>query len=315
MNAVRPLLALALVAVAALPALPAIAAPAAPPVKKPTPIPSPGGNASGPTELVEDTEGMKINWTTGRLTVAGIGVPGDRGSLSFKRTLSARAALADAYRRLASALDVVRVDSNTRVKDLAVTDDSLRTRLNEFVKSAKVLETNYWPDGSAEIVLGADLKGMSSLQSLIAGAGKPATPASPAASASPEPAATPAPSATPNATPTKEIVTAPVPLKATFSSLIVDARGLGAQPALIPNLRDVDGKVIDLGASKHAVKYLDEGAELDPAAGLNPLKLKVNRTQGMLRADLLLTPEASNALKAALRDEKVDATAAVLIVL
>ena len=304
MNPIRPLLAFALAAVAA---APAFAAPAAPPVKKPTPIPSVGG-ANSPKELIEDTEGMKINWTTGRLTVAGIGVPGDRGSISFKRTLSARAALADAYRRLAGALDVVRVDANTRVKDLAVVDDSLRSRLNDFVKSAKVLETNYWPDGSAEIVLGADLKGAGSLHSLIAGASK--APATPDPSASPAPAA----SATPAATPTKEIVTAPVPIKATFSSLIVDARGLGAQPALLPNLRDADGKVIDLG-NAHAVKYLDEGAELDPVAGLNPLKLKVNRTQGALRADLMLTPETATALKNALKDEKVDAAAPVLIVL
>lgn len=303
MNPIRPLLAVAL-AVAA--AAPAFAAPAAPPVKKPTPIPSVGAGANSPKELVEDTEGMKINWTTGRLTVAGIGVPGDRGSISFKRTLSARAALADAYRRLAGALDVVRVDTNTRVKDLAVVDDSLRTRLNDFVKSAKVLETNYWPDGSAEIVLGADLKGAGSLHSLIAGKAA-ATPASPDPSASP--------AATPNPTPTKEIVTSPVPLKATYSSLIVDARGLGAQPALMPNLRDADGKVIELGGSARAVKYLDDGAELDAAAGLNPIKLKVNRTQGALRADLILTPETSTALKAALRDEKVDERAAVLIVL
>lgn len=302
MNPIRPLLAVALTLAAA---APAFAASAAPPVKKPTPIPSAG--ASAPRELVEDAEGMKINWTTGRLTVAGIGVPGDRGSLSFKRTLSARAALADAYRRLAAALDVVRVDTNTRVKDLAVVDDSLRTRLNDFVKSAKVLETNYWPDGSAEIVLGADLKGAGSLHALIAGASKPA--------ASSEPGASPSPSAAPGATPTKEIVTSPLPLKSTFSSVIVDARGLGAQPALLPNLRDADGKVIELAGASRAVKYLDEGAELDAAAGLNPIKVKANRTQGALRADLVLSSEGATALKNALRDEKVDAAAAVLIVL
>lgn len=300
MNPIRPLLAVALTLAAA---APAFAASAAPPVKKPTPIPSAG--ASAPRELVEDAEGMKINWTTGRLTVAGIGVPGDRGTLSFKRTLSARAALADAYRRLAAALDVVRVDTNTRVKDLAVVDDSLRTRLNDFVKSAKVLETNYWPDGSAEIVLGADLKGAGSLHALIAGASKPA--------ASSEPGASPSPA--PSATPTKEIVTSPVPLKSTFSSVIVDARGLGAQPALLPNLRDADGKVIELAGASRTVKYLDEGAELDAAAGLNPIKVKANRTQGALRADLVLSSEAATALKNALRDEKVDAAAAVLIVL
>lgn len=296
-NPVRTLLAAVLFGTLALPA----AAAPAPPVTKPTPYPS-ANTTTSPVELVEDVDGLKINWTTGRMTVSGVGVPGDRGNMNYRRALSSRAAVADAYRRFAGALELVRVDANTRVKDLAVVDDSLRTRLSDFVKSAKVLETNYWPDGSAEVVLGADLKGNTSLSGLIA------------KNAATQPAS---PSAVPSPEPSKEIVTEPVPIRTSYSSLIIEAKGLGAQPALVPNLRDSDGKVVELnsGANRRAVKYLRDGAFLDPAAGLNPLRLNVVRTQGPLRADLVLTPMASKALKDALLGKKVADDAAIIVVL
>ncbi|MFP5501121.1 MAG: hypothetical protein ACLGIN_01440, partial [Candidatus Sericytochromatia bacterium] len=96
MNAFRLLVTGACLALLTTPAL------AAPAVKKPSPQPA----ASAPVELVEDTDGLKVNWTTGRVSVSGIGVGGDRGPVGYRRTLSSRAALADAYRRLANSLDL-----------------------------------------------------------------------------------------------------------------------------------------------------------------------------------------------------------------
>jgi hypothetical protein len=192
------------------------------------------------------------------------------------------------------------VDANTRLKDLAVSDDSLRTRLNDFVKGAKVLETNYWPDGSAEVVLGADLRGATSLASLVS---KSAA----AAAGSPAPAASPTP----------EIVTEATPIRANYSALIVVAKGLGAQPALMPVVRDESGKAIELAGVNvhHPVKYLRDAAELDAAAGLNPLKVTANRTQGALRADLVLNAADAKALKAGLVENKLSDDATIIVVL
>lgn len=299
--ALRSLLATALVGALTLPAL---AAPTTPPMRKPSPYPAANDNTA-PVDLVEDVDGLKINWSTGRMTISGIGVPGDRGNMAYRRALSSRAATADAYRRFAGALDMVRVDTNTRVKDLAVVDDTLRTRLSDFVKSAKVLETNYWPDGSAEVVLGADLRGATSLAGLVS------------KSTAPAPAGSAAPSPEPEPTPSKEVVTEPVPIRANYSSLIIEAKGLGAQPAIMPNVRDESGKVIDLtvGSTRRTVKYLREGAFLDNSAGLNPLKLAASRTQGTLRADLVLTPADAKSLKASLLEKKVADDAPIIVVL
>jgi hypothetical protein len=305
-HAYRALLAAALFACFAAPA-PA-AGPASTPVKKPSPYTASAGNASQAEAYVEDLEGAKLNWSDGRLAVSGIGTPGDRGPLAYRRKLGERAAVADAYRRLAATIDLVRVDGNTRVKDLAVVDDALRAKLNDFVKSAKVLETNFWPDGTAEVVLYVPMRGDRSLVALASGNTGGAT-----AAASPAPSASP--TATPKPAASKEVVTAPVPIHANFTSIIVDAHGLGAQPALMPQVRDHAGKVIELGtdAAKTTVKYLKEGAELDPAAGVNPLNLRAVRTQGATKADLVLNEDGSDALKAALKDKKLAAGAPILV--
>lgn len=322
-RAFLPVSLLASIALLASLTAPGLAAPApAVPAKKPTPFPS-TASAAAPVELVEDLDGGgKINWSSGRMSVSGVGTPGDRGAMSYRRTLAARAARADAYRRMAAALELIRVDTNSRLKDIAVIDDALRARLNDFVKSAKLLETNYWPDGSAELVLGTELKGDRSLATLIgAAAGAAAVPmpapsgdlsTSPMESAAPSPVASLL-SPDPSPTPSKEIVTSPVNLRSFYSALIVDARGLGAQPALLPQVRDKDGKTIELNHG--ALKFLRDGAELDPVAGINPLRVKAQRTQGTLRADFVLGADASDQLKAALRDKKMGAGYAVLIVL
>ncbi|MEB3221063.1 MAG: hypothetical protein VKS61_03200 [Candidatus Sericytochromatia bacterium] len=297
MAAFRFLAAAALLAVLLTPP-PAGAAPA----RKPTPAPS-ASVAGALTELVEELEpGVRINWTTGRLTASGVGAPTDRGPAVYRRQLARRAALADAYRRLAAALELLRVDANLRVKDLAVTDDALRARLNDFVKAGRLLETNHWPDGSTELVLGVDLTGDRSLMGLVLPG------ASPAPEASPSPSAAPAASARP----AKEVVTEPVSIRSQLTGVVLDARGLGAQPALLPKVRDKDGKAIELGLLP---RYIRDGADLDDGAGLNPLSLKAQRVQGPLRADLVLGGEASDRLKVALRDGRMAPGARLVVVL
>jgi hypothetical protein len=267
------------------------------PAKQPTPYPSAWSGAP-PVELVEELEdGVTINWTTGRLTVNGLGPPGDRGSTAYKRTLSARLARQDAYRRLAAALPLLRVDANTRLKDLSLLDPGLRERLQQRLKAVEVLETNHWPDGSTELVLGLSMRGTAGLEALVG----------------PEPDATASGSQVSEDVPASSSTASVSNLLATYSALIVDARGLGAQPALLPGLRDKDDKSIAL--KLRAIKYLREGADTDALAGVNPLQVRAQRTQGALRSDLVLGPEASERVKLALRDQKLGPALALIVVL
>lgn len=287
----RPRL-LAAAAIAFLVAAPAFAKPPA------KPAPNTDGELSAPVPLVEASDGLRINWSTGVLDETGTGLPGDRGPISFREFESARAATADAYRRLAADIQLVPVDSATRVKDLTVTNDALREKLDDFVRRAKADDAIFSPDGSAQLTLHETLWGANSLTALITGA-----PASD--TASPAPAATSA----------MQVVSSPLPLTASNSSVIVDARELGAQPALMPHLRDVKGTVIAFGTGPLSVRYFKDGAQYDQSAGLNPLRLKAERTQGLLHADLVLTAIATDALKSALLNKKVGPTTPVLILL
>ncbi|MEB3285259.1 MAG: hypothetical protein VKN33_08240 [Candidatus Sericytochromatia bacterium] len=270
------------------------------PAKQPTPYPS-AWSGEQPVELIETVEeGVTINWTTSHLLVSGVGAPGDRGSTAYKRTLSSRLAKQDAYRRLASAIPLLRVDANTRVKDLSLLNPALRDRLQQQLKTAEVLETNSWPDGSTELVLRLSLRGTDGLQSLIG-------------SEPPQEDAQATDANTDETTDTTLPRTTAQRLLATYSALIIDARGLGAQPSLLPGIRDKDEKVVDF--TPHATKFLREGADTDTLAGVNPLLVRAQRTEGALRADFVLNPEASERVKTALRDRKLGPSAALIVVL
>ncbi|MNL55417.1 hypothetical protein D3C87_1788320 [compost metagenome] len=93
--------------------------------------------------------------------------------------------------------------------------------------------------------------------------------------------------------------TASLDPKAKPSGLVIDARGTGAQPALRARVRDAAGKVIaaDLPLAYY---HLPEGAK--EQTGDSPLKIKAKRAYGPTRADVLLTEEDANKVKAALKD-------------
>ncbi|HEY9722416.1 MAG TPA: hypothetical protein V6D47_10395, partial [Oscillatoriaceae cyanobacterium] len=245
-----------------------------------------------------DSDGLHIDWSNGALAETGEGLPGDRGPMAFREFISGRAASEDAYRRLAHDVQLIPVDSATRVQDLTVTNNALLVKVNAFVKAAKADDPVFAPDGTATVTLHEQLWGESGLADVITGRTASGT-------------VTPAP----GASGAMQVVTSPLPLAASNSSVIVDARELGAQPALLPHLRDVKGKVIDFGTAALSVKYFKDGAEYDQSAGLNPLRLKAEHTQGTLHADLVLTSIASDALKSALLNKKVGATTPVLILL
>jgi hypothetical protein len=266
------------------------------PIKLPPSYASP--NVGAPVELVETTPDATINWSQGTLTVKGQGIPSDRGTLVYRRALSERAALADAYRRMLQATQTVRVDTNSRIRDLAVADDVLLRHLSNYVKNSTIKETNYWPDGSTEIVLVAPLWGAKGLAALIA--------------------KNPIPDASASADATASgivIATGPVDVSDHLSSVIVDARHLGAQPALFPTLRDDSGKAIAPALTQPLFKfqYWQDSAEAAPLAGFNPLKTVAIRTQGPLRADPVLSIRDSQIVKKALSDQKLGPQTPLLI--
>ncbi|HBN07828.1 MAG TPA: hypothetical protein DD435_03975 [Cyanobacteria bacterium UBA8530] len=234
--------------------------------KVPSPKPSISPAIVNP-ELVERIEGAEVNWTKGMIKATGVGIAPERGALSQRRALARRDAYQDAYQSLSEALDPIRVNGDSALRDLLVGDEALKLHLNELVRDAQIGEARLLSDGSVEVALSLPLYGAASL----AGTALPLQPSVATASCA-------------------------------FTGVVVDGRGCGAQPALLPSLKNIDGKVLfPIGFDPAAfqtgpVKYFHSPDAAKAAMGKNPLLIKARLSGGATRADLILDEATSKRL-------------------
>ncbi len=86
------------------------------------------------------------------LTASGFGAPpADAASKSQARLMAKQAAKADALRNLAQALNGIKVDSKTTVKDFITQNDEIRTQVDGFIRGAEVLSEEEKEDGTFEV--------------------------------------------------------------------------------------------------------------------------------------------------------------------
>lgn len=105
-----------------------------------------------------------INWTYGTIKVTGGGSLPQKGSTAQKRLMAERAAIADAYRQLAETVNGVQVFSETTVKNFVTESDVIRTSVNAVIKGArKIGKTRYLSDGGVEVDLEMPMYGKDSL--------------------------------------------------------------------------------------------------------------------------------------------------------
>jgi hypothetical protein len=74
--------------------------------------------------------------------------------------MAERAAKLDALRNLAEKVYGVRIDSTTTVQNFVTQNDQVRADVEVFLKGAEVTETRYKPDGSVEVDVTLDLRGL-----------------------------------------------------------------------------------------------------------------------------------------------------------
>ncbi len=253
-------------------------------------------------DLLDDVSGGSINWTDGVITVTGTGIMPETGSQAQKRMLGYRAAVADAYRKLAEAVDGVRVDATTTVSNYVTASDEVRTQVSGLIKGAQAGKTVYKADGSVEVTLTLDLHGKNrSLASIVV----PAQAVAPASAPAKQPPAVPAVTATAPATPAPVV---PTPVTEDYTGVIIDAKGLKAEPAMSPALLDENGTelyladipadpnaVIERGIASYA-KSVDEAKTLTSRVGKKPLVLKAKAVRGPQRANLVLDRAAAGLL-------------------
>lgn len=265
--------------------------------------------------FVESLQGGRIDWESGWALATGLGAPPRGADRAKARIMAERAATVVARRNLLEVIKGVQVDSSTTVENFMVVSDLVSSRVEGVLEHPEVLGRRDLSDGSVEVTVGVRLNGPLAgavLPPEAAFAPRPA-PAAPQQSAiSPQPAPEPAPAPP------------PAPARAA-TGLVVDAKGLGARPAMAPRILDRSGREV-FGASRvsrtWAIQQGLAGYAKDPAQAAanprvagNPLVVKAVAVQGKAAADLVISDADAERVRQAEAEAKFLEKCRVMIVL
>jgi hypothetical protein len=241
------------------------------------------GNCQEGQDLVEQTLKGSINWSEGIVQAVGIGAPSEKNyGKPSARPMALRAAKLDAMRNILEAVNGVRIDGSTIVRDYAVESDIIRSRVEGMIQGAEVVKQEYLSDGTIEITMAMSLRGGFS-QLVLPDEIKPLESVKP--------------------------VTPMEHSSAVYTGLVVDARGLSTRPAMSPKILDENGQEVYGSAfvsREYAVQQGMSGYAKDITAAKsnqrvtdNPITVKGLRTEGPGRSDIVISNADASALRSA----------------
>ena len=256
--------------------------------------------AQSPRSVSETHENVSINWSEGLIRVTGTGTPPDRGSAAQRRLMAERAAVADGYRQLAEAIQGVRVDAETVVKDYITESDTVRTRVSSLIREAQKTDRRFMPDGTVEVDMMIKLYNAQGLSGILQPQKNPTPPAPVEVPADPNPGE--------------------------YTGLIIDCRGMGLQPAMSPAILNQTGGELYIGhlpinpdyvINNGIVAYTTtlQDARQHERAGKNPLIVKAVAVSGNFRADAVLAEKETRLILGLEASQKVLTQAHVIFVL
>lgn len=261
--------------------------------------PGEAGAQGAAGDTIEKSASGQVNWTEGWVQSTGLGAPPEKSSSPGQaRAMAQRAAYAVAVRNLLEAVKGVRVDSATLVENYLVKNDVIKTQVSGFVKGAQTVKTDVQPDGGVEVTVRVPLWGAESLVTAFA-----AEKGLQARDLPPE-----------------------QPGEEGATGLVIDARGLGVRPAVFPSVVDDKGGVVygpetvDRAAAEQngMVQYrtLPKGGSISslfgpdvyvirpvsipplPREGRRPLKIKGMDKAGALKANIMISSEDAQKIRA-----------------
>lgn len=105
-----------------------------------------------------------VNWDRQVMKAVGHGVlPGDADNPAQASLMARSAAIADAYRNLASVVNGVRVTGDTYVKNYITESDEVRLKVKGFIRGAQIVSEKQLSDRSYEIILQLPMNGKNGL--------------------------------------------------------------------------------------------------------------------------------------------------------
>ncbi len=261
------------------------------------------GGAPAGGAYIQNLGSGQLNWQSMRMRVTGTGAANpDMANKAAARPAAIRAAKLDAFRNALEAIQGVYVTSETTVKDFVTQSDIIHTRIEGLIKGFSPVETKYLSDGTVEVILEIAITGD------IAAALLPPEQFAQQAGA-------PAPPADGGAAPAGPI----------YTGLVVDARGLGARPAMSPKILDERGAevygsamvsrdfALDIGVVGYG-KDVD-GAKANDRVAANPLVIKAVKLDGAKGADIIIPQAQADAIRAAAENLSFLSKCRVMVIL
>ncbi len=93
-----------------------------------------------------------VEWVPVKLTAKGSGAPPLKAmNPAQARLMTERSAKLDALRNLLEQAYGVNITSTSTVRDFITQNDTIRSRVDAFIRGAKVVDTRYLDDGSVEV--------------------------------------------------------------------------------------------------------------------------------------------------------------------
>ena len=224
----------------------------------------------------------KVDWTTGVVTATGMGAPPSQPATPAQtRAMAERDAQVVAYRNLLEAVKSVQVDTSTTMEKIIVTNDVIKAQVNGIIQGAMIMDKKYMADGSVEVTVGMRLTGA------LAEAVLPKTaPAAPAASVA---------------------TSASVTTGQVYTGLIIDARGRGVRPAMVPKILSEDGTEIygpayinrELAVREGMAVYMKDlaVAQANDRVKDKPLVAMAVKVNGDARVDIVISNADASAIQ------------------
>ena len=95
---------------------------------------------------------VQEQWVPVVLRATGGGAPPDKAlNPAQARLMTERAAKLDAYRNLLERAYGVAIRSNSTVKEFVLQNDTIRSRVEAYIRGAKVVDTRHLEDGGVEV--------------------------------------------------------------------------------------------------------------------------------------------------------------------
>jgi hypothetical protein len=176
------------------------------------------GYADNSKEVIELKIKGNINWSRGVVQAKGIGIPPAKMSKdSNARTMALTDAKLNAFRVIFEIIKELRISGTTVVGDYATQDPAVMSKIENMVKNAKVVKKEYLTDGTVKIIMEVNFRG-GFAQLVLPKDIKPLD--------------------------SITLVTMNKTSSPVFTGLVVDAKGLGIRPVMVPRILDENNQEV-----------------------------------------------------------------------